>query len=190
MNRITHSPWFYVTFILASAGVHGVMHANGAFGLEISDNLVQPFMEPAPGHIEKPFAAGPLIFYFYDLFFNLLQDPDAGFLAGALVLTATNTYVLLKLLSCLKAPFWLLLAAGLWTVISPSIQLLSIQHPEILLGLIFLLLLFISLIYKNFILMAVFLVHLILTHYILAGFSVIFLTGYLIKNRGEKTSVF
>ena len=170
MRGFTQTPWFYVTCILISTGIHGLLLSHGFFGQDLSDGLFHHFMEAGPGRMERPFAAGPLIFSFYELFSSLSQNPASGMLAGTLVLIAMITYVILKVLSRLGAPSWLLLSAGLWAVVSPSMHLLSIHHPEILLGLIFLLLLFLSATSKNYLLVVVFLVHLFLTHYILAGF--------------------
>jgi len=190
MKRLTSSPWFCLIIALVSAWVHGWMLYLGAFDLEMGDALYQNYTEQLPAEQQKPFASGPLLFSFFQLLANLFKNPATGLLAGALVLSGTITYVLLKSLSHIKTPSWLLLSAGLWAIISPSIHVLIIRHPHILLGLIFLLLLFISLTRKNHFLMTVFLIHLLLTHYILAGLSLLLLAGYVRHTRYKKSAIF
>jgi hypothetical protein len=67
---------------------------------------------------------------------------------------------------------------------------MTLSHPHILLGLVFLLLLFLSLRNNNYVLVIIFLIHLVLTHHIIAVAAGVLTATSLIRSPGLKKASF
>ncbi len=190
MKRFSGTSVFHLAFAAASLLVHDWMLHNGMYGMEAAADVYQPFMGAIPEGGDKPFAAGPLVFAFYELFSRLFDTPLTAFHAGSAFLAATFTYAVLRLAFRLGSPAWLLLLIGLWSLISPLVHWTSLSHPHILLGMVFLFLLFLSLRNNNYLLVIIFLVHLALTHHIIAVAAGILTATSLIRSPGLKKASF
>lgn len=191
MKRFSGTPLFHLAFAAASLLIHYWMLHTGMYGMETAADVYKPFMGALPDGGENPFAAGPLVFAFYEFFSSLFDEPLTAFHAGSAILAATFTYAVLRLAFRLGSPAWLLLLIGLWSLISPLVHWMTLSHPHILLGTVFLFLLFLSLRNNNYLLVIIFLVHLVLTHHIIAVAAGVLTATSLIRSPGlKKTSFF
>jgi len=191
MNRFSGTPLFHLAFAVASLLVHYWMLYHGMYGLEAAADVYKPLTGAIPEGGDKPFAAGPLVFSFYELFSRLFDTPLTAFHAGSAILAATFTYAVLRLAFTLGSPAWLLLLTGLWSLISRLIHWITLNHPHILLGMVFLFLLFLSLRKNNYLLIIIFLVHLVLIHHIIAVAAGVLTATSLIRSSGlKKASIF
>jgi hypothetical protein len=190
MKRFSGTPLFHLAFAVVSLLVHYWMLYNGMYGMEAAADVYKPFMGAIPDGGDKPFAAGPLVFAFYELISSLFDSPLTAFHAGSAILAATFTYAVLRLAFRLGSRAWLLLLIGLWSLISPLLHWMTLSHPHILLGLVFLLLLFLSLRNNNYVLVIIFLIHLVLTHHIIAVAAGVLTATSLIRSPGLKKASF